>query len=96
MPRLFNSENAPFKTFAVASLASDATASGAWTGITTADYLLFAYGTTSEPCSAYISATDTVTFGPLGGTVSGQSTVAQTVGLVLMKNPTSGQDGGSW
>ena len=39
MPRLFNSENCLFKTFAVASMTSNATAAATFTGVTTADYL---------------------------------------------------------
>jgi NhaP-type Na+/H+ or K+/H+ antiporter len=99
MPRLWNAENCWVKSFAVASLASNATASATWTGVTTDD-IIMGRGTntaTAGCVGAYVSAADTVTFGPIAGTVGAQSTIAQTVWLALMAGPTSGEPGGaSW
>ena len=100
MPRLFNSENCLFQTFAVASLASNASAAGTMTGITTADYCFILMNTglaatTEDNVQVAISAADTLMFSPMGA-FGGSTAVAQTVGVMVMKDPTSGQDGGSW
>ena len=100
MPRLFNAENCLFNTFTVASCASNATATAAMTGITTADYcfVLFNTGlaaTTEDNVQVAISAADTLMFSPMGA-FGGSTSVEQKVGVMVMKAPTSGQDGGSW
>lgn len=100
MPKLFNNENLWFETFAVASLASNASATATFTGVTTADYCFVMQNTSltaadedGDQCA--ISAADTLMFTP-GGAFGGATGVAQTVGVVVMKAPTSGEDGGSW
>jgi len=100
MPRLFNAENCLFQTFAVASMTSNATDTATFTGITTADYCFVMQGsslaaTAEDGVQVAISAADTLMFTP-GGAFGGASAVAQTVGVVVMHEPTSGQDGGSW
>ena len=100
MPRLFNSENCKFQTFAVASMTSNATKTATMTGVTTADYCFVLMNTglaatTEDTCQVAISAADTLMFSPMGA-FGGASAVAQTVGVMVMKAPTSGEDGGSW
>lgn len=99
MPRLFNAENCLFQTFAVASLTSNATATASFTGVTTDDYCFVLQnddlvGTADDGVLAAISAADKVMFSPQ--TAGGGSSIAQTVGVMVMVNPTSGQEGGSW
>jgi len=100
MPRLFNSENCKFQTFAVASMTSNASKTATFTGLTTADYCFILMNTglaatTEDNVQVAISAADTVMFTPAGA-FGGASAVAQTVGIMAMKAPTTGQDGGSW
>ena len=96
MPRLFNAENCKFKTFAVASLASNTYGTATFTGLTTNDYVKAMTGaTTNETVDAYVQAANTIRFYPVCA-VGTQSTVAQTVGVVAMVAPTSGENGGSW
>lgn len=97
MPRLFNVENSWVKSFACASLASGATASQTWTGVTTDDVVIgTGTNTVVNKFNAYISAADVVTFGPIGGLGGGtQSCVSQTVWVSLLKAPTSDRLGGS-
>ena len=100
MPKLFNSANCLFQTFAVASLDSDATATAAFTGLTTNDYVMVLQNndlvaTAQNSVYANVSAADIVMFHPSGAPGAGSS-VAQTVGVLVMVNPTSGQKGGSW
>ena len=99
MPRLFNSENCLFKTFAVASMTSNATAAATFTGVTTADYLFVLQNndliaTAQDGVTASITAANSLMFMP--GAAGGGSSVAQTVGVMVMVAPTSGQKGGSW
>lgn len=104
MPRLFNAENALFQTVAVASLASNATATATFTGLTTDDYVFVLNNddvttTAQTGVDAWVSAADTLVFRPsgsIGNTNGGASSVAQTVGVMVLVNPTSGQRGGSW
>ncbi len=84
MPRLFNAENCRFKTVAVASLASNASATASFTGVTTADYIAVMYNddsilTTETGLNAAITAANVVMFTP-GGCSGGGNAVAQTVG----------------
>lgn len=100
MPRLFNSEKCKFQTFAVAQLASNGTNTATFTGLTTADYCFILMNTglaatTQDGVQVAISAADTLMFSPVGA-FGGATGVAQTVGIMAMKSPTSGQDGGSW
>ena len=100
MPRLFNSENCKFQTFAVAATASNATQTKTFTGVTTDDYVLTLYNddnaaTGTAATIAGISAANTLMFHPQGAAGAGSS-VAQTVGVLVMKAPTSGAKGGSW
>ena len=100
MPRLFNSENCLFQTFAVIELGSNSSATAAFTGVTTADYCFVLMNTglaatTQDGLQVAISAADTLMFTPMGA-FSGATAVSQTVGVMVMVNPTSGQDGGSW
>lgn len=100
MPRLFNIENLLFQTFAVASIDSDATETASFTGLTTADYVMALQNNdviTTGKCGviASISAADTFVFHPAGAP-GGGSSIAQTVGVVVMVAPTSGAEGGSW
>ena len=100
MPRLFNAEKCLFQTFAVASMTSNATKAATMTGITTADYCFVLMNTglaatTEDTCQVAISAADTLMFSPMGAK-GDSSAVAQTAGVMVMKAPTSGQDGGSW
>lgn len=100
MPRLFNSENCKFLTFAVAACASNATKTATFTGLTTDDYVLTLYNddlaaTGLAAVVAGVSAANILMFHPQGAAGAGSS-VAQTVGVVAMKAPTSGQKGGSW
>jgi len=100
MPRLFNSENCNFKTFAVAACASNATKTATWTGLTTDDYVLTLYSddlaaTGVSAIQAGISAADILMFHPAGAS-GGGSAVSCTVGVLSMKAPTSGVKGGSW
>jgi len=99
MPRLFNSENCLFQTCAVASLTSNATATGTFTGLATTDYVLVLQNDDLDSVSdsgviAAVSAADTLLFQP--GTHGAGSTPAQTVGVLVLVNPTSGENGGSW
>jgi len=100
MPRLFNAENCKFQTFAIASMTSNATKTATMTGVTTDDYCFVLMNTglaatTEDTCQVAISAADTLMFSPMGA--KGASTaVAQTAGVMVMKAPTSGQEGGSW
>jgi hypothetical protein len=99
MPRLFNAENCLFKTFAVASLTSNATATASFTGVTTADYCFVLQNndlvaTAQDGVTAAITAANTLMFMP--GAAGAGSSVAQTVGVMVMVNPTSGAPGGSW
>jgi len=100
MPRLFNSQNLLFQTFAVASLDSDATATATFTGLTTKDYLMVLQhdslvATAQNSVVANVSAANIVMFHPSGAPGAGSS-LAQTVGVLVMVNPTSGEKGGSW
>ena len=101
MPKLFNAHNFLFQTFAVASLDSDATQTNAFTGLTTNDYVMVLQNndliaTAQNSVYANVSAADIVMFHP-SGAPGGGSSVAQTVGVMVMVNPTSGADaGGSW
>jgi len=100
MPRLFNAENCLWQTVALTSLDSNASQTATFTGITTNDYVAILYNndsilTTQSGFNIAISAANTVRFTPAG--CSGAATaVAQTVGLLALVNPTSGQKGGSW
>lgn len=100
MPKLFNSENCKFQTFAVAVVASNATRTATFTGVTTDDFVLTLNNddlaaTGVAGVQASVSAANTIVFHPMGAAGAG-SAVAQTVGVVVMKAPTSGQKGGSW
>ena len=100
MPRLFNAENCKFQTFAIASMTSNATKTATMTGVTTDDYCFVLMNTglaatTEDTCQVAISAADTLMFSPMGA-FGGASAVAQTAGVMVMKAPTSGQEGGSW
>jgi len=100
MPRLFNSENCLFQTVALASLASNASQTKTFTGVTTADYVCVLYCDdsilTTETCfNAAVTAANVVMFTPAGCS-GGGTAVAQTVGLLAIKSPTSGLQGGSW
>jgi hypothetical protein len=100
MPRLFNTENLLFQTVAVASMASNASKTATFTGITTADYVCVLYNndsilTTETGLNAAVTAANVVMFTPAGCS-GGATAVAQTVGLMGLKSPTSGQNGGSW
>lgn len=100
MPKLFNSERCLFKTFAVAACASNATKTATFTGVTTKDYCLTLQNddlaaTGLNAVQASVSAANTIVFHPAGAAGAG-SAVAQTVGVMVMVNPTSGQCGGSW
>jgi len=99
MPRLFNSENCLFRTFAVASMTSNATATATFTGVTTADFVSVwqnndLVATAQDGVQAAVTAANTLMFCP--GAAGGGSSVAQTVGVMVMVNPTSSQPGGSW
>jgi len=99
MPKLFNAENCLFKTFAVGSMTSNATATAAWAGVTTDDYCFVfqcddLVGTADDGVLAAISAADIIMFSPQ--TAGAGSVLSQTVGVMVMVNPTSGQEGGSW
>jgi hypothetical protein len=104
MPRLFNAENCLFQTFAVASLASNATATATMTGLATTDYVMVlnhddVTTTAQAGIDAWVSAANTLVFRPtgsIGTTDGGTSSVAQTVGVLAMVAPTSGVEGGSW
>jgi len=94
MPKLFNSENCLFKTFAVAVVASNATRTATFTGVTTDDYILTLHNddlaaTGVSGVQASVSAADTIVFHPIGAVGAG-SAIAQTVGVLVMKSPTSG------
>jgi len=100
MPKLFNVENCKFQTFAVAACASNATKTATFTGLTTDDFVLTLQNddlaaTGVAGVQASVSAADTLVFHPMGAAGAG-SAVAQTVGVIIMKAPTSGQAGGSW
>lgn len=100
MPRLFNSQNCLFQTFAVASLDSDATQTNTFTGLTTNDYVQVwqnddLVATAQNTVYPAVSAANIVMFHPAGAP-GGGSSVAQTVGVMVMVNPTSGEKGGSW
>lgn len=100
MPRLFNAENFLFKTFAVASLASNATATATFTGVTTADYVFVLQNddiaaTSHNGVICGISAANTLVFIAAGAPGAG-TTAAQTVGVGVMVAPTSEVEGGSW
>jgi len=100
MPRLFNSENCKFQTFAVAACASNATKTATFTGLTTNDYVLTLYNddlavTGGAAITAGVSAANILMFHPAGAAGAG-SALSQTVGVVVMKAPVSGQKGGSW
>ena len=100
MPKLFNSENCKFQTFAIASMTSNATKTATMTGVTTDDYCFVLMNTglaatTEDTCQVAISAADTLMFSPMGA-FGDSSAVAQTAGVMVMVNPTSGQEGGSW
>jgi hypothetical protein len=100
MPKLFNAEKCLFKTFAVASMTSNATAAGTFTGVTLNDYVCVMYNndmilTTQSGIDVSISAADTLMFGPTGSS-GDSSSIAMTVGVLAMVNPTSGSKGGSW
>ena len=100
MPRLFNVENCLFQTVAAASLASNASETVTFTGVTTADYVAVMYNndsilTTETGLNAAITAANVVMLTPLGCS-GGGTAVAQTLGLLAIKSPTSGQNGGSW
>ena len=100
MPRLFNSENCKFVTVAAASLASNASQTVAFAGLTTADYVSVWYNndsilTTETGMNAAVTAAGVVMLTPLGCS-GGGTAVAQTLGLMAIKAPSSGQNGGSW
>jgi len=100
MPRLFNSENCLFQTLALTSLDSDASQTATMTGLTTNDYVAILYNndsilTTQSGFNLAVSAADTLVFTPTGCSGAGTA-VAQTVGILALVAPTSGQDGGSW
>jgi len=100
MPRLFNSLNCLFQTFAVASLESDATATATFTGLTTKDYVMVLQNndlvaTAQNSVYAAVSAANIVMFHPTGAP-GAASSLAQSVGVLVMVNPTSGEKGGSW
>lgn len=99
MPRLFNAENCLFQTFAVASLTSNATAAATFTGVTTNDFIHVwqnndLVATAQDGVTASITAANSLMFMP--GAAGAGSSVAQTVGVTVMVNPTSGEKGGSW
>lgn len=99
MPRLFNAEKCLFQTFGVASMTSNATATATFTGITTDDYCFVLQnndlvGTADDGVLAAISKANTLMFSPQ--TAGAGSSLAQTVGVMVMVSPTSGQEGGSW
>ena len=100
MPRLFNAEKCLFETFAVDSMDSDATETATFTGVTTDDYVFVMQfndltATTQSGMDCAISAANTIVVTPTGASGAGTA-LAQTVGVVVMVNPTSGQEGGSW
>jgi len=100
MPRLFNSENCKFQTFAVAACASNATKTATMTGLTTDDYVLTLYAdelaaTGLAAIVAGVSAANILMFHPQGAAGAG-SAASCTVGVLAMKAPTSGAKGGSW
>jgi len=100
MPRLFNVANCLFQTFAVTSTASEVTKTATFTGVTTDDYVLTLQNndvitTGANGVVASISEADTLIFHPIGSP-GGASSIAQTVGVLVMVNPTSGTEGGSW
>ena len=99
MPRLFNVEKCLFQTFAVASMTSNVTATATFTGLATVDYVMVLQNNDLDSVSdssvvAAVSAADTLLFQPQ--THGAGSTPAQTVGVLVMVAPTSGQEGGSW
>jgi len=100
MPRLFNAENCLFATIALTSLASDASQTATMAGITTNDYVAILYNddmqlTTESGFNLAVSAADTLVFTP-SGCSGAASAIAQTVGILGLKAPASGADGGSW
>lgn len=100
MPRLFNAENCLFITLAVASMASNASKTGTMTGVTTDDYVCVLYNndmvlTTETGMDVSVTAANTLMFTPTGAS-GGGTAVAQTLGILALVNPTSGQEGGSW
>lgn len=100
MPRLFNVDNCLFRTFAVAVCASNATKTASFPGVTVDSYALTLYNddlaaTGGAAIQASISAANTIVFHPAGAAGAG-SALAQTVGVMIMVDPTSGVEGGSW
>jgi hypothetical protein len=100
MPRLFNAENCLFETFALTSLDSDESQTVTFTGLTTADFVCVLYNddmqaTTQSGFDASVTAANTIMFTPTGASGAGTA-VSQTVGILALVNPTSGQEGGSW
>lgn len=100
MPKLFNTEKCLFQTIALTSLDSDASQTATMTGLTTNDYVAVLYNddmqlTTQSGFNVAVSAANTLVFTPTGCSGAGTA-VAQTVGILALVNPTSGQDGGSW
>lgn len=100
MPRLFNSQNCLWQTVALASLDSNASQTAAVTGLTTDDYVCLFYNndsilTTESGFNVAVSAAGKIVCTPAGCSGAGTA-VAQTVGVLVLVNPTSGQDGGSW
>lgn len=100
MPRLFNVDNCLFQTVALSSLDSDASQTAAFTGLTTDDYVGILYNndsilTTQSGFNIAVSAAGKVVLTPAGCSAGGTA-VAQTVGLIAVVAPTSGQEGGSW
>jgi len=100
MPRLFNTEKCLWQTVALTSLNSNESQTATFTGLTTNDYVCIFYNndsilTTQSGFNIAVSAADTVVFTPAGCSGAGTA-VAQTVGLLALVNPTSGQKGGSW
>ena len=100
MPKLFNVDNCLFQTVALTSLDSDESQEATFTGITTDDYVGILYNndsilTTESGFNIAVAGADTVVLTPAGCSGAGTA-VAQTVGLIALVNPTSGQEGGSW
>jgi len=100
MPKLFNVENCLFQTVALTSLDSDESQTATMTGLTTDDWVAILYNddmqlTTQSGFNIAVSAADTLVFTPSGCSGAGTA-VAQTVGVLALVAPTSGQDGGSW
>lgn len=100
MPRLFNAEKFLFQTVALTSLDSNESQEATFTGLTTDDYVGILYNndsilTTESGFNVAVAAADTVVLTPAGCSGAGTA-VAQTVALIALVNPTSGQDGGSW